>query len=88
MSSGRMRRVDEAIRQVQKETGSDVVVVKAQIHAGGRGKGGGVKVARGFDDAQAKARAVPCPSSSRCAGCAAWISGPRRPSPGRWRSSS
>jgi succinyl-CoA synthetase beta subunit len=30
-----------------KETGSPVVVVKAQIHAGGRGKGGGVKVAKG-----------------------------------------
>lgn len=29
------------------ETGSSVVVVKAQIHAGGRGKGGGVKVAKG-----------------------------------------
>ena len=29
------------------ETGSPVVVVKAQIHAGGRGKGGGVKVAKG-----------------------------------------
>ena len=33
-----------AISTVQKESGSDVVVVKAQIHAGGRGKGGGVKV--------------------------------------------
>jgi succinyl-CoA synthetase beta subunit len=49
---------DEAIASVQKETGSDVVVVKAQIHAGGRGKGGGVKVARGLDDAKAKARAI------------------------------
>src|SRR5580693_1110713 len=29
------------------ETGSPVVVVKAQIHAGGRGKGGGVKVVKG-----------------------------------------
>jgi succinyl-CoA synthetase beta subunit len=29
------------------ETGSPIVVVKAQIHAGGRGKGGGVKVAKG-----------------------------------------
>jgi succinyl-CoA synthetase beta subunit len=29
------------------ETGSEVVVVKAQIHAGGRGKGGGVKVVKG-----------------------------------------
>jgi succinyl-CoA synthetase beta subunit len=49
---------DEAIRAVQQETGSPVVVVKAQIHAGGRGKGGGVKVAKGFEEAQAKAKAI------------------------------
>jgi succinyl-CoA synthetase beta subunit len=49
---------DEAIKWVQKETGSDVVVVKAQIHAGGRGKGGGVKVAKSLADAQEKARAI------------------------------
>jgi len=35
-----------AIAKVQKEAGTDVVVVKAQIHAGGRGKGGGVKVCK------------------------------------------
>jgi succinyl-CoA synthetase beta subunit len=42
--------VDEAEAQAKKlidETKSEVVVVKAQIHAGGRGKGGGVKVAKG-----------------------------------------
>src|SRR5260221_14641456 len=42
--------VDEAeaaAKRLEQETGSPVVVVKAQIHAGGRGKGGGVKVARG-----------------------------------------
>ena len=33
-----------------EETGIPVVVVKAQIHAGGRGKGGGVKLARGGPD--------------------------------------
>jgi succinyl-CoA synthetase beta subunit len=49
---------DEAIRWVQKETGNPVVVVKAQIHAGGRGKGGGVKVAKSFEDAQAKAKQI------------------------------
>jgi succinyl-CoA synthetase beta subunit len=41
--------VDEAeqrAKQLATETGSPVVVVKAQIHAGGRGKGGGVKVAK------------------------------------------
>ena len=40
--------VDEAEKAAEKliaETGSPVTVVKAQIHAGGRGKGGGVKVA-------------------------------------------
>ncbi len=42
--------VDEAeaaAKRLEAETKSPVVVVKAQIHAGGRGKGGGVKVARG-----------------------------------------
>ncbi|HQY62570.1 MAG: ADP-forming succinate--CoA ligase subunit beta [Myxococcales bacterium] len=42
--------VDEAEAAAKKliaETGSEVTVVKAQIHAGGRGKGGGVKVAKG-----------------------------------------
>lgn len=36
---------DEA-EQIAKEMGGDVFVVKAQIHAGGRGKGGGVKLAK------------------------------------------
>ncbi|HEY7786232.1 MAG TPA: ADP-forming succinate--CoA ligase subunit beta [Pyrinomonadaceae bacterium] len=35
-----------------KELGSAVVVVKAQIHAGGRGKGGGVKLAKSPDEAK------------------------------------
>jgi succinyl-CoA synthetase beta subunit len=42
--------VDEAEQAAEKiiaETGAPVVVVKAQIHAGGRGKGGGVKVVKG-----------------------------------------
>ena len=42
--------VDEAeaaAKRLVDETKSEVVVVKAQIHAGGRGKGGGVKVAKG-----------------------------------------
>jgi succinyl-CoA synthetase beta subunit len=42
--------VDEAEKAAARlaiETGSPIVVVKAQIHAGGRGKGGGVKVAKG-----------------------------------------
>jgi succinyl-CoA synthetase beta subunit len=42
--------VDEAeaaAKKLAEETGRPLVVVKAQIHAGGRGKGGGVKVAKG-----------------------------------------
>jgi len=35
-----------------RELGTDVVVVKAQIHAGGRGKGGGVKIARSPEEAR------------------------------------
>ena len=35
--------------------GTPVVVVKAQIHAGGRGKGGGIKIAKSPDEAAAKA---------------------------------
>jgi succinyl-CoA synthetase beta subunit len=37
----------KAAEQLIKETGNEVVVVKAQIHAGGRGKAGGVKVVKG-----------------------------------------
>ncbi len=38
--------------------GNKVVVVKAQIHAGGRGKGGGVKVAKSLEEADAAAKAI------------------------------
>jgi succinyl-CoA synthetase beta subunit len=41
--------VDEAVKAAQ-ELGGKVWVVKAQIHAGGRGKGGGVKVAKSMDE--------------------------------------
>ncbi|PSR04876.1 MAG: ADP-forming succinate--CoA ligase subunit beta [Bacteroidetes bacterium SW_10_40_5] len=50
--------VDEAVKgaeQLEKETGTDVYVVKAQIHAGGRGKGGGVKLAKSRDELKEKA---------------------------------
>ncbi|MBP9206201.1 MAG: ADP-forming succinate--CoA ligase subunit beta [Kofleriaceae bacterium] len=47
-----------AIPKVQQAGGTDVVVVKAQIHAGGRGKGGGVKVAKTRADAEAAVRAI------------------------------
>jgi succinyl-CoA synthetase beta subunit len=41
----------EEARDAAKKLGGGVVVVKAQIHAGGRGKGGGVKVVRNPDEA-------------------------------------
>jgi succinyl-CoA synthetase beta subunit len=41
---------------VAKRLGTSVVVVKAQIHAGGRGKGGGVKLAKSPDEAERIAR--------------------------------
>ena len=40
----------EAAVKLHKETGTNWWVVKAQIHAGGRGKGGGVKLAKSLDD--------------------------------------
>ncbi len=45
------RSVEEAYAAA-KELGTPVVVVKAQIHAGGRGKGGGVKLAKSPEEAQ------------------------------------
>jgi len=45
--------LDEAIaayKKIQETSGSDIAVIKAQIHAGGRGKGGGVKLAKNLDE--------------------------------------
>jgi len=44
--------------EIARRLGGSVVVVKAQIHAGGRGKGGGVKLARSPEDAETIARAM------------------------------
>ncbi|MGB7217401.1 MAG: ADP-forming succinate--CoA ligase subunit beta [Vicinamibacterales bacterium] len=44
--------------EVAKRLGGSVVVVKAQIHAGGRGKGGGVKLAKSAGEAEALARQI------------------------------
>lgn len=46
--------VDEAV-EAAKNLGGNVWVVKAQIHAGGRGKGGGVKVAKSLEEVRAYA---------------------------------
>ncbi len=45
--------VEEAVagwNQIRAQTGTEFTVVKAQIHAGGRGKGGGVKLAKNLDE--------------------------------------
>jgi len=52
---------DEAVAAAKKlteETGTGWWVVKAQIHAGGRGKGGGVKLAKTLDDVKEKANQI------------------------------
>ncbi|WP_108509028.1 ADP-forming succinate--CoA ligase subunit beta [Polynucleobacter acidiphobus] len=49
--------IDEAI-EAAKKLGGPVWVVKAQIHAGGRGKGGGVKVAKSMDEVKQYASAI------------------------------
>lgn len=46
---------DEAVK-VAKDLGSNVTVVKAQIHAGGRGKAGGVKIAKNLDEVRTYAK--------------------------------
>jgi succinyl-CoA synthetase beta subunit len=49
--------IDEAVAAAEK-LGGPVWVVKAQIHAGGRGKGGGVKVAKSIADVREKASQI------------------------------
>mgnify|MGYP003338841619 CR=1 FL=1 len=44
----------EAAKELTKSTGTQWWVVKAQIHAGGRGKGGGVKLAKNLDELKEK----------------------------------
>ena len=70
--------VREATEAAQK-LGGTVWVVKAQIHAGGRGKGGGVKLARSLDEVQDAGRPDPrhaaedapdrARQARRCAAC-------------------
>ena len=49
--------VEEAVEAANK-LGGGVWVVKAQIHAGGRGKGGGVKVAKSLEEVKQKASQI------------------------------
>ncbi|MFN0280232.1 MAG: ADP-forming succinate--CoA ligase subunit beta [Pyrinomonadaceae bacterium] len=48
---GIVARTPDEAEAAARELGTDVVVVKAQIHAGGRGKGGGVKLAKSPEEA-------------------------------------
>ena len=49
--------LDEAVKAAE-ELGTEICVVKAQIHAGGRGKGGGVKVSKGLDALRTNAEQI------------------------------
>ena len=49
---------EKTIKRVQKDFNTQDVVVKAQIHAGGRGKGGGVKYSPNFEDALENAKNI------------------------------
>jgi len=48
----------DAAKKLKEDYNSDWVVVKAQIHAGGRGKGGGVKLAKNLDEVRAKTKEI------------------------------
>lgn len=48
----------EAAKKISAETGSTIFAVKAQIHAGGRGKGGGVKIAKSLDEVKTYASQI------------------------------
>src|SRR5687767_15556861 len=53
---GIVARSPEEAYHAARRLGTNVVVVKAQIHAGGRGKGGGVKLAKSSEEAERIAR--------------------------------
>ena len=42
----------ECAKKLSDETGTSIFVIKAQIHAGGRGKGGGVRIAKSLDEVE------------------------------------
>lgn len=57
LESGAAFSIDEAMAHAER-LGGPVWVVKAQIHAGGRGKGGGVKVVKSLDEVRVKATEI------------------------------
>ncbi|MCL6618180.1 ADP-forming succinate--CoA ligase subunit beta [Thermomonas hydrothermalis] len=56
--AGRVARTPEEAVEAARAIGGDFWVVKAQIHAGGRGKAGGVKLARSYDEVREHAKAM------------------------------
>lgn len=48
----------EAAKEIMDSTGTNAIAVKAQIHAGGRGKGGGVKIAKTLDEVKQFSQAI------------------------------
>jgi succinyl-CoA synthetase beta subunit len=56
--SGRVCTTPDEVAAAYDELGSTIAVVKAQIHAGGRGKGGGVKLVKSKDEAREAAEAI------------------------------
>ncbi|MBK6757939.1 MAG: ADP-forming succinate--CoA ligase subunit beta [Agitococcus sp.] len=57
VSKGFAASTPEEARQAAEQIGGDVWVVKAQVHAGGRGKAGGVKLVKTLDEVEAFAKA-------------------------------
>ena len=48
----------EAAKKIRSNTGADTWAVKAQIHAGGRGKGGGVKIAKSLEEVKEYSKSI------------------------------
>jgi succinyl-CoA synthetase beta subunit len=55
---GRVAESPEEAGRIAKEIGTEAIVVKAQIHAGGRGKGGGVQIVHSAREAQSAAKKI------------------------------
>jgi len=55
---GGVAETPEEAKKIAEEVGTKTIVVKAQIHAGGRGKGGGVRVVNNPDEAEKAAREI------------------------------
>lgn len=58
VSNGEVAESPKAARSAAASLGGSLWVVKAQVHAGGRGKAGGVKLAKSLDEVQAAAAAM------------------------------